>query len=249
LKEANSVPSPRADDKAKEHEMKMMTGGSLVLAMLFATGVTGITAQEGRRGARMGGKQGQQEGGVESIMRLRESLELSEDQVSQLDAIRRENVQQRTAEMARTTEVQSQYAAGLIQRSDVMAAMEERQEAARGRDGQQRERLQSILTEGQQESLNDLRRQNRTSAGRGRAARERAGPGFRSDRRSQQGRGAFRGNRGGQQGSGAFRGNRGGPQGSGAFRGNRGGQQGSRAFRSDPGGRQGRGAFRRNRGG
>ncbi len=203
--------------------MKMMTGGSLVLAMLFATGVTGVTAQQGQRGAQRGGTQGRQEGSVESIMRLRESLELSEDQVSQLDAIRRENVQQRTAEMARTTEVQSRYAAGLIQRSDVMAAMEERQEAARGRDGQQRERLQSILTEGQQESLNDLRRRNRTSAGRGRAARGHAGPGFRGDRRSQQGRGAFRGNRGGQQGR--------------------------RAFRGDSGGRQARGAFRRNRGG
>ena len=137
--------------------MKMMTGGSLVLAMLFATGVTGVTAQQGQRGAQMGGTQGRQEGGVESIMRLRESLELTEDQVSQLDAIRREKVQQRTAEMAQTTEVQSQYAAGLIQRSDVMAAMEDRQEAARGREGQQRERLQSILTEEQRASLNQLR--------------------------------------------------------------------------------------------
>lgn len=67
--------------------MKMMTGGSLVLAMFFVTGVTGVTAQQGQRGAQMGGRQGRQEGGVESIMRLRESLELTEDQMSQLDAI------------------------------------------------------------------------------------------------------------------------------------------------------------------
>ena len=190
--------------------MKMTTGGLLVLAMFFATGMTGVTAQQGRRGPQMRGADGRQDGSIESIMRLRESLELTEDQVSQLDAIRRDNVQWRTAEMAQTTEVQSQYAAGLIQRSDVMAVMEDREVAARGREGQQRERLQSILTEGQQESLNRLRRQNRTFAGQGRGGRGRAGAGFGGDRRSQQRRGAFRSDRGGRQRRGAFGRNRGG---------------------------------------
>lgn len=206
--------------------MKMTTGGLLILATVLATGATDLTAQRGQRGPQMRGGQGRQERGVESIMRLRESLELTEDQVSQLDAIRRENVQRRTAEMAQQTEIQSQYAAGLIRRSDVMAATEDRQDAAREEQGQQRERLQSILTEAQQESLNGLRRQDRASAG----------PGFRSGRPGHQGRGVSRGNRGGQQGRGAFRGNRGGQQGRGAFRNNRGGQQGRRSFRGNRGG-------------
>ena len=163
--------------------MKMMTGGLLVLATVLATGAADLAAQQGRRGPQMRGGQGRQEGGVESIMRLRESLELTEDQVSQLEAIRRENVQRRTAEMAQTTEIQSQYAAGLIRRSDVMAATEDRQDASQDQQGQQRERLQSILTEAQQESLNGLRRQNRASAGgRGSGARRQAGPGFGSGR-------------------------------------------------------------------
>ncbi len=164
--------------------MKSMTGGFLVLAAFFATGMTDVTAQQARRDSQMRGIQGRQEGGIEPIMRLGERLELTEDQLGQLDEIRRENVQRRTAEMAQMIEVRSQYAATqvrqeeargrdgqqrerLIRRSNVMAAMEDRQEEARGRDGQQRERLESILTEGQQESLNSLRRRARVTADRG----------------------------------------------------------------------------------
>jgi Spy/CpxP family protein refolding chaperone len=204
--------------------MKMMTGGLLVLAMFFATGVTGVTAQQGRRGPPVRGMQGQQEGIVESIMRLRESVELTEDQIGQLDAIRREDVQRRTSAMVQATEVQSQYAAGLIRRSDVMAAMEDRADAASGLEGQQRERLQSILTEEQQESLSRLRRQARESANRrGRGASRRGGPGFGGSRGGQQRRGGFRGGGGGQQGHRAFRGATGERQSRRMFRRNRGG--------------------------
>ena len=185
--------------------MKMTMGGFLVLAALFATGMTDVAAQQGRRGPQMKGMEGlqgaRQDGGIESIMSLRERLELTEDQMDQLEAIRRENVQRHTGEMAEMTEVQSRYAAGLIRRSDVMAAMEDRDEAGRAQDAQQRERLRAILTEGQQESLNDLRRQNRASAGRGRAARGRAGSGVRGNRGGQQGSRAFRGDPGGRASS------------------------------------------------
>ena len=184
--------------------MKSMTGGFLVLAAFFATGMTDVTAQQARRDSQMRGIQGRQEGGIEPIMRLGERLELTEDQLGQLDEIRRENVQRRTAEMAQMIEVRSQYAAGLIRRSDVMAAMEDRQEEARGRDGQQRERLESILTEGQQESLNSLRRRARVTADRGaRGMRGRGGPpgrdGFCRDRGGRQGPGNFRRDRRGRR--------------------------------------------------
>ena len=119
--------------------MKMTTGGLLVLATLLATGATDLAAQQDRRGPQMRGLEGRQEarqgGGGESIMRLRERLELTEDQMDQLDAIRRDNVQRRTADMAEMTEVQSQYAVGLIRRSDVMAVMEDQEEVRRGRAG------------------------------------------------------------------------------------------------------------------
>lgn len=185
--------------------MKMTTGGFLVLAALLASGAPDLAAQHGRRGPQMRGMEdrheARQDGGVESIMRLRERLELTEDQMDRLDAIRRDNVQRRTAGMTEMTEVQSQYAAGLIRRSDVMAAMENQEEARRGRAGQQRESLRAILTEGQQESLNRVRREARASRGDGR--RGRGGQhGLRNDRGGQrgsfrQGRGSFRRGRGG----------------------------------------------------
>ena len=37
---------------AKEHKMKMTMGGFLVLTTLFATGMTDVVAQQGRRGPR-----------------------------------------------------------------------------------------------------------------------------------------------------------------------------------------------------
>ena len=180
--------------------MKMTTGGFLVLGTLFVTlfagGATGLAAQQGRRGPQPRGMEGRQkarqDGGIESIMRLRERLELTEDQMDQLDAIRRANVERRTADMVEMTEVQSQYAAGLIRRSDVMAVMEDQEEVRRGRAGQQRESLQAILTEGQQESLKRVRRESRASRGDGRRGQGGQG-GFRSDRGQQ--RGSFRGDR------------------------------------------------------
>lgn len=190
--------------------MKMTTGGFLVLATffgtLFAGGATDLAAQQGRRGPQMRGMEGRpearQDGGIESIMRLSERLELTEDQMDELDAIRRANVERRTADMVEMTEVQSEYAAGLIRRSDVMAVREDQEEARRGRAGQQRESLQAILTEGQQDSLNRLRRESRASRGDGRRGRGGQG-GLRSDRGGQRGslrgdgRGSSRRGRGG----------------------------------------------------
>ena len=174
--------------------MKMTMGGVLVLAALLATGTAGLAAQQGRRGPQMRGmesRQGaRQDGGVESIMSLHERLELTEDQMEQLDAIRRENVERRTAAMAEMTAVQSQYAAGLVRRSDVMAAREDREEASRGQDREQRERLQAILTDRQQESLNRARREARSS--RSDAMRGRRGQGFRGNQAGRQRGGSFR---------------------------------------------------------
>jgi hypothetical protein len=73
-----------------------------------------------------------------------------------------------------------------------MAVMEDQEEARRGRAGQQRESLQAILTEGQQESLNRVRRESRAYRGDGRRGQGGQG-GFRSDRGQQ--RGSFRGDR------------------------------------------------------
>ena len=198
--------------------MKRMTGGFLVLATVLATGAADLTAQQGRRGPSMRGMEGPPAGGVEAILRMRDRLELTDDQVAQLDAIRRGNVQRRTAEMTEMTELRSRLAAGLIQRSDVMAAMEDRREAARGQGEQRGERLESILTDEQRESLRRLGGRGRApTAGRARGMRGQGG--FGAYRRDRGGFRSPRGLRGGQQGRGAFRDGRMGRQGRGAFAG------------------------------
>jgi len=138
--------------------MKRMRGGVFALGVLTVLGATDVGAQ-----------------GVEQILRAREELELTDQQVQQLDAIRREMVQERMAEMAEMTDLRSQLAAGLIRQSQVMAAREERQEGAQARAEQRRESIDAVLTEAQREEALQLRR----SAARDRiAARPQPGPGF-----------------------------------------------------------------------
>ena len=88
--------------------------------------------------------------GVERIMQAREELALTDDQITGLDAIRREFVQERTAEMAEMAELRSQLEAGQIQRSDVMAAQEDRVAATEGR-------VDAVLTEVQRTQVEQMR--------------------------------------------------------------------------------------------
>jgi LTXXQ motif family protein len=191
--------------------MKRMTGGLLVLATVMATGAADLTAQRERRGMQMRGDQGQR-GGVEMIMQARERLELTDAQISQLDALRRTGVARRTAAMAEMAELQSQLTAGQIQRSEVMAAMEARRDESDGIARAHRTQIESILTEAQRESLQQAAQQRGRAQRAGQAARMRQGArsqGARSQgARSQRG---MRGNRGvrGQRGDRGQRGGRG----------------------------------------
>ena len=178
--------------------MRTTTGGLLLLAALLATGSLEVSAQQGR-GMR-GGQAMRGADGVEGIMRMRDRLELTDEQLGQLDAIRAENVQRRTAEMVEMTEVQSRYAAGQIERSDVMAAMEGRRDAMRGTSDADRNRIEAILTEAQLENLGELRSRGRAfSNGRASGMSGRSGrSGFRNQRGGQN-RGGFRGGRDGNR--------------------------------------------------
>jgi Spy/CpxP family protein refolding chaperone len=132
--------------------------------------------------------------GVEAIMRERERLELTEQQVQQLDAIRQEAVAERTAERARIAELRSQLEAGQIRRSELMAAMEEQQDARQARAEERRASIDAILTEAQRESLQEVRRRadrQRPGVARGgRGSGPRARPGSGSPRRPRPGGGA-----------------------------------------------------------
>lgn len=135
-------------------------------------------------GAQMQGRRARQDG-VEAIMRMRERLELTDSQVGELDGLRSQSVARRNAQMAMMSEMRSKLAAGQIQRSEIMAVMEAQREGADGIREQHRERIDAILTEGQSESLQQMRQVGLAfQAGRaaGAARGQQAGRGVRSQR-------------------------------------------------------------------
>ena len=76
--------------------MKKTMGGSIALTALLALLSVPLAAQDDdqeRRGMRRGAD-------IESIMAIRERLELTDDQVQQLDALRAEQVERRGADRA-----------------------------------------------------------------------------------------------------------------------------------------------------
>ena len=158
--------------------MRKVTGGIVALGALAVMGATDVSAQN-----------------VESIMRARERLELTEGQIESLDAIRREAVQSRTAEMSELQEMRSQLEAGQIQRSELMAFMEDRREGRQEAVEQQRERVEAILTEDQLETLQQMRQRQRRVGARPGGRPGMDGPGF-----APRGRAGFRGPQGPRRG-------------------------------------------------
>jgi hypothetical protein len=158
--------------------MKGMMRSVLLVAGLAATGAPGLAGQDAPAepvGARS-------LPGVEAIIRMRERLELSEAQVADLDAIRRESVERRSTAAAELAELRSQLAAGLIERSDVMAFVEQRRDEDRQYATERQERVQALLDGAQLESVQQLRQRGRAFA-RGRTGLRRGGrPGLRGRR-------------------------------------------------------------------
>lgn len=186
--------------------MKRGAAMSLAVAAVVTLGVGDAVAQDedGRRGWRGGVD-------VEAVMSMRDRLELTDDQIQQLDAWRGERVAVRNEERAQMEELRSRLRAGQIQRSDVMAHMEERREEMRARQDASRSRLEGILDESQIGAYDGIVRERRAFA-RGRASAQRGNrDGFRGRRDGVRGgRGAVRGGRGAVRGGrGAVRGGRG----------------------------------------
>ena len=204
----------------KELNMNKKTLGTLVLAMLLGISALELNAQQnqGRRGPpnlRQGNAQQFRGPGVfgkpsfnrtppsgpEQIMRMRDRLQLTDEQINQLDDIRRENIQRRTTTMAELAELRSQVTAGQINRSDVISRLKARREEgqAMAKPGKL---VMSILTDQQREILGEAKmrslraRSGKTRGGRGSPA------GFRSPKGGRSGRPGMRGGRGGPRGPG-----------------------------------------------
>jgi len=204
----------------KDPNMNKKTLGTLVLAMLLGVGALELNAQQNRgirrapnlrqgnvqqfRGPGVFGKPGFNRAppsGPEQVMRMRDRLQLTDEQINQLDDIRRENVQRRTTAMAEMAELKSQATAGQINRSDVMSRLKARREEdqAMSKPG---ERVMSILTDQQREVLGETKmRSLRARSGNARGMRGRGSPaGFRGPKGGRSGRPSMRGGRGGTRG-------------------------------------------------
>jgi hypothetical protein len=70
--------------------------------------------------------------------------------------------------MARMAELRSQLAAGQVRRSELMAAMEEHQDANRAFAQERQEFVDGLLTEAQRATLDELRPRGRQLRARGR---------------------------------------------------------------------------------
>ena len=204
----------------KELNMNKKTLGTLVLAMLLGISALELNAQQNRRrrgppNLRQGNAQQFRGPGVfgkpsfnrtppsgpEQIMRMRDRLQLTDEQINQLDDIRRENIQRRTTTMAELAELRAQVTAGQINRSDVISRLKARREEgqAMAKPG---ELVMSILTDQQREILGEAKmRSPRARSGKTRGMRGRGSPaGFRGPKGGRSGRPGMRGGRGGPRG-------------------------------------------------
>ena len=139
---------------------------TLALAMLVST--SGLDAQ--RRGA--GGRAAVGGGGVERAIRLADELELTADQRMQLEAIRVEILEQRTAQTTAMLALRSEVAAGIREPEAVREVLADRLSAARATGESVRDRLGEILTDEQEE---EFRGMNRRAMWRQRGMRDRSG--------------------------------------------------------------------------
>ncbi len=91
--------------------------------------------------------------GVELVLRQRERLELTEDQVRQLDQIRQEVVARRTAHQTELAGLRSEVRAGQTVAAELRERVQAQRQAAQESRTQERERVEAILTDAQKQQL------------------------------------------------------------------------------------------------
>jgi hypothetical protein len=142
--------------------MRWLKRGALLSIALAAVSPVGpLQAQrwEGRgRGA---------DGSVEHALRLRDTLQLTDDQVAQLQSLRQEAVAERQAASSHLIEARSRLRAGEVTREEFQEEVAARREEARSSAEAREERFSGILSEDQGEQLATARRRAFRTGGRG----------------------------------------------------------------------------------
>jgi Spy/CpxP family protein refolding chaperone len=115
-------------------------------------------------------------GGIETALRMREQLKLTDSQVAQLETLRKEVVAQRQAQAREMIELQSRVAAGQVKPEEMREQHAQRRDAMRTALEQRRARVEKILTDDQREQIGRAQRQHMRSM-QMRGARRGMGPG------------------------------------------------------------------------
>ena len=156
--------------------MKRTMGGAALLAALVALAPMQLDAQAGPRGAR-GQAMGPRGAGVEMILRQKERLELTENQVKQLDQIRQEAVGRRTEHQAQMGELRSKVHSGQLEPDSLWKQVEARRQVATAMQEAQRTRVEGVLNDAQKQQLEQWTGQARAFR-MGRQSALRGGQGF-----------------------------------------------------------------------
>ena len=171
---------------------KRGTGYALAVIALAPLATSAQQASARQAGPGRGGM-----AGVEQVMRMRERLGLTEDQIRSLEELRNEAVQRRNAHQATMQELRSKVMAGEADRGQLRELARAHREQASVLQRQQRERIEQVLTEAQRDTLRQVVararafRMGRESAMRGQGMR--GGRGMRPGMRGGRGGPAFRG--------------------------------------------------------
>ncbi len=103
--------------------------------------------------------------GIERIMRMRDALELTDDQVTRFDELRREVLERRLERRGQMAELRSEVAAGLVEREEVREQVISLRDGMRETAEQRREQVMAILTDEQKVQLQSARRGPHSGAG------------------------------------------------------------------------------------
>lgn len=96
--------------------------------------------------------------GIEEALRLRQELELSSEQVSRLETLRRERVEAQGARTRELLDLRSRLRAGDITGDEFQRQMQTGREALRARAAERANPVAEILTDAQRQKAGELRR-------------------------------------------------------------------------------------------
>ena len=157
--------------------MKRIASNAVAIAIAVVLPLSAANAQRGQTGIREGMRGAE----VEDLLRMRERLELTDEQLRQLEELRVAALERRKTRMAEMMDLQSRRRAGDLEQEERRDLMTERREGYREAARQQRERVAAILTDDQRERLATFRAQRASGRRsiRGARMRGRAAGGFR----------------------------------------------------------------------